>query len=79
MTILKRSERPEEPEGCLSCNRDAIVDWFHRIGVTDEQIARIHPIPTPRHAWSDVIVCDQCGQAHLFIKETNNGNTNETE
>lgn len=30
----------------------------------------LHPIPTPRHAWSDVLVCpnEGCGRAWLIVE-----------
>jgi Lar family restriction alleviation protein len=46
------------PTGCLNCNRDAVTAYFAQLKIDP---ARFQLIPRPRHAWSDIVPCDQCG------------------
>ena len=54
----------EPPQGCLACNleeQDKIRALLDKHGV------RVEKVPTPSHAWRDVVVCPNCGQAWLMM------------
>jgi len=56
----------EYPKGCLSCNEQEIRTLLLARGV---DINRFQAVPTPRHQWSDISVCGDCGQAWLILPQ----------
>lgn len=64
----------EIPSGCLKCNHDEVVAFLMDVeNYTEGDIERFVEVPRPRHKWSDIIVCLDCGVTHLVMprKDTN--------
>ncbi len=53
-----------EPTGCLSCNEAPVREFMVAKGV---DLTRFTPVPPARHAWSDIVRCQECGQDWLVM------------
>lgn len=51
------------PAGCLGCNHDAVAAWLTERGA---DLSRFVECPPTRHAWPDVIRCNECGRFYLI-------------
>ncbi len=60
---MTASERREEPSGCLSCNEGPVRDFLRASGA---DLSRFVAVPPARHAWGDIVRCQECGQDWLI-------------
>ena len=49
------------PEGCVGCNPDEVQPLLDKHGI------QVESVPVPKQAWSDVVICQKCGQAWLLM------------
>lgn len=49
------------PAGCPRCNPDEILP------ILDRRAIKVEEVPRPRHAWRDVICCEECGRCWLLM------------
>ena len=49
------------PKGCLGCNPEEVGPVLERRGI------KVEEVPRPRHAWGDVLCCDECGRAWMLM------------
>ena len=49
------------PDGCLGCNPEEIGPLLEERGI------KVESVPVPAQPWSDVVVCQKCGQAWLLM------------
>lgn len=57
----------ENPSGCLGCNPEPIKAALVAKGMDP---AWFEEVPRPRHAWSDVLPCGECGRCWLFRRSS---------
>lgn len=50
------------PSGCLGCNREKVEAYLK---IQNVDLGRFTEVPRPRHKWSDVVCCGECGRAWL--------------
>jgi len=49
------------PKGCLGCNPEGVGPVLERRGI------KVEEVPRPRHAWGDVLCCNECGRAWMLM------------
>lgn len=60
----------EPPNGCLGCNREKMEAYLKFQGV---DLGRLTEVPRPRHNWSDIVCCPECGRAWLVTPASQEG------
>jgi hypothetical protein len=56
------TEAPDNaPEGCVGCNPDEVQPLL------DKHNIQVEAVPVPKAGWSDVVICQKCGQAWLLM------------
>jgi hypothetical protein len=55
------SDETEMPTGCPGCNPEEIAP------ILESRAIKVEEVPRPRHAWGDVLCCDQCGRCWLLM------------
>jgi hypothetical protein len=58
---MSEGSKEEVPAGCPGCNPDGVLPLLEARNI------RVEEVPRPRHAWTDIIVCEACGRAWLMI------------
>lgn len=61
----RSDQMTEVPSGCLACNHDLVRAFLSAHGANPD---RLHRVPSPRHAWLDVVTCESCGVSWLVDK-----------
>ena len=78
MTTDKTADHTDEdledaPDGCLACNEDE-EKRAKLQAILDRRGVRVEKVPTPRHAWGDLVVCRKCGQAWVLMSRDEDPN-----
>jgi hypothetical protein len=56
----------DTPSGCLGCNTEPVKNFLEEHGIDPNKFTEV---PRPRHDWSDINCCNECGRAWLLPTE----------